>query len=265
MSLGLPVPTGDVSESPRRCDGELPCKRCKDDGLVCTAGVRKKVQYRKLPGRYAEVLESTQFTLVATIHKLYNMVRNSQVWELGEPDLNDRGLPVIHDIAQKLGYIREISDINLPTYFVFPEDEAAMGVLAQRLEDQHEKDMDSQEDVKDMDLPYNWQKDLSSPDLDHSKLENFWTTPLGNGTTTFLSHQSFECSNDFEFSLIDPEINYSVNFTSLIPSVTNFSTEYIPKSQPSRMVMEFVPKGETLQDMAKINHSIPYWENEGSY
>lgn len=32
-----------------KCDGEFPCKRCKDDGLVCTAGMRKKTEYKQLP------------------------------------------------------------------------------------------------------------------------------------------------------------------------------------------------------------------------
>lgn len=35
-----------------KCDGELPCKRCKDDGLVCTARVRKKMEYKQLPRGY---------------------------------------------------------------------------------------------------------------------------------------------------------------------------------------------------------------------
>ena len=35
-----------------KCDGEFPCKRCKDDGLVCTAGVRKKMEYKQLPRGY---------------------------------------------------------------------------------------------------------------------------------------------------------------------------------------------------------------------
>ncbi|CAG9950831.1 unnamed protein product [Clonostachys rosea f. rosea IK726] len=61
-----------------QCDGEFPCKRCKDDGRVCTASVRKKMEYKQLPRGYAEVLEKTQFALIATVHKLYSMVRNSQ-------------------------------------------------------------------------------------------------------------------------------------------------------------------------------------------
>jgi hypothetical protein len=32
-----------------KCDGESPCKRCKDDGLVCTAGSRKKAEFKQLP------------------------------------------------------------------------------------------------------------------------------------------------------------------------------------------------------------------------
>ncbi|PFH55919.1 hypothetical protein XA68_17385 [Ophiocordyceps unilateralis] len=122
-----------------KCDGEFPCKRCKDDGMVCTAGVRKKVEYKQLPKGYAEVLENTQFALIATVHKLYAMVRSAQSWELGEPELNDRGQPVIHNIAQKLGCIRPNSDIDLPVHSVFPEDEAGMAALARQLEDQQQQ------------------------------------------------------------------------------------------------------------------------------
>lgn len=43
------LPTNTV-----QCDGEFPCKRCKDDGLVCTAGVRKKMEYKQLPRGYVQ-------------------------------------------------------------------------------------------------------------------------------------------------------------------------------------------------------------------
>lgn len=121
-----------------KCDGEFPCKRCKDDGLVCTAGTRKKTEYKQIPKGYAEVLENTQFALIATVHKLYAMVRTSQQWELGEPELNDRGQPVIHDIASMLGCIRPNSDIDLPVHSVFPEDEAGLAELARQLEEQQQ-------------------------------------------------------------------------------------------------------------------------------
>ncbi len=51
--------------------------------------------------RYAEVLEKTQFALIPTVHKLYAMAQNQQPWELGEPELNDRGRPVFQNIAFK--------------------------------------------------------------------------------------------------------------------------------------------------------------------
>jgi hypothetical protein len=100
-----------------KCDGESPCKRCKDDGLVCTAGSRKKTEFKQLPRGYAEVLENTQYALIATVQKLYTMLRNNETWDLGEPEINDRGQPVIHDIASKLGCIRPSPDLP----YAFPE------------------------------------------------------------------------------------------------------------------------------------------------
>lgn len=72
-------------------------------------------------------------SLIAIIHKLYNMVRSGERWNLGEPELNDSGLPVIHDIASRLGAVQSYSDIELPLQVRFPEDEAAMAKLAQRV------------------------------------------------------------------------------------------------------------------------------------
>lgn len=129
-----------------KCDGEMPCRRCKDDGLVCTAGLRRKIEYKQIPRGYAEVLENTQFALVATIHKLYAMVRNSQTWDLGEPDLNDRGQPVIHTIASKLGCIRPNSDIDIPVPSAFPEDEAGMAELIAQLNAQQSDSASQEED-----------------------------------------------------------------------------------------------------------------------
>ncbi|KLP17660.1 zinc cluster transcription factor [Fusarium fujikuroi] len=172
------------------CDGEFPCKRCKDDGLVCTAGVRKKMEYKQLPrgyvpripnlvcisltrNSYAEVLENTQFALIATVHKLYSMVRNNQSWDLGEPELNDRGQPVIHNIAQKLGCIRPNSDIDLPVHSVFPEDEAGMAELARQLEDQQKEHEPAKETIKDTDSSVcNRTERASSSELDHSDFEH---------------------------------------------------------------------------------------------
>ena len=45
------------------------------------------------------------------------MVRNNESWELGDPEINDRGQPVIHDIASKLRCIRPSPDL----LYAFPE------------------------------------------------------------------------------------------------------------------------------------------------
>lgn len=58
------------------------------------------------------------------------MVRNNETWELGEPELNDRGLPVIHNIAEKLGCIRPTPDLPC----VFPEDSEEFAELQAQLE-----------------------------------------------------------------------------------------------------------------------------------
>lgn len=85
------------------------------------------------------MLENTQFALVATIHKLYAMVRGSRAWDLGEPELNDRGQPVIHDIASRLGCIRPNSDVDhVPVQAAFPEDEAGLADLIAKLETQQQ-------------------------------------------------------------------------------------------------------------------------------
>lgn len=90
--------------------------------------------------RYAEVLENTQFALVATVHKLYAMVRSANAWDLGEPELNERGQPVIHSIASKLGCIRPNNDPDLPMgSSVFPENEQDLVELASQLEDHQQK------------------------------------------------------------------------------------------------------------------------------
>ncbi|KAK3330913.1 hypothetical protein B0H66DRAFT_81191 [Apodospora peruviana] len=157
-----------------KCDGEFPCKRCKDDGLVCTAGTRKKTEYKQLPRGYAEVLENTQFALIATVHKLYAMVRSQQPWDLGEPELNDRGQPVIHNIASKLGCIRPNSDMDLPVHSIFPEDEAGLAELARQLDEQQKETGISSNNIKveTESICCGRTERASSSDLDHSDFEH---------------------------------------------------------------------------------------------
>ncbi|TDZ34225.1 Fluconazole resistance protein 1 [Colletotrichum spinosum] len=176
-----------------KCDGEFPCKRCKDDGLVCTAGVRKKTEYKQLPRGYAEVLEHTQFALIATVHKLYSMVRNNQQWELGEPELNDRGQPVIHNIAQRLGCIRPNSDIDLPVHSVFPEDEAGLAELARQLDEQQKEREAADKATLKVEIDSNSSCErsdrASSSELDHSEFETDYRKAV------FGSHNNHASNN----------------------------------------------------------------------
>jgi len=142
-----------------KCDGESPCKRCKDDGLVCTAGSRKKTEFKQLPRGYAEVLENTQYALIATVQKLYTMIRNGESWELGEPEMNDRGQPVIHDIASKLGCIRPSPDLP----YAFPEGEADFAELQAQLQAAPHSDMGVEDSKHSQDSAY------SSPSLDRNE------------------------------------------------------------------------------------------------
>ncbi len=64
------------------------------------------------------------------------MVRNSQTWELGEPELNKGGKPVIHDIAQKLDCIRSGNSTIPHGRLMIPDDKAAMLELAGNLQAQ---------------------------------------------------------------------------------------------------------------------------------
>jgi hypothetical protein len=127
-------------------------------------------------GRYAEVLESTQFTLISTIHKLYAMVRSGEQWDLGEPMLNDRGQPIVHNIAAKLGCIRPNSDIDLPVHDVFPEDEAGLQDLVRQLREQ-ETEQDFHKPSKRSASPTSYRGSrkhnrASSSEPDHSDYED---------------------------------------------------------------------------------------------
>ena len=117
-------------------EGQLPCS---PEFLALLKSCPSRM-FAYFPGRsYAEVLENTQLSLIATIHKLYAMVRSGQPWELGEPQLNHRGEPVIHNIAQRLGCIRPQNDVDLPISHIFPEDEAGLSKLAIALERHHKE------------------------------------------------------------------------------------------------------------------------------
>lgn len=241
-----------------KCDGEFPCKRCKDDGLVCTAGTRKKMEYKQLPRGYAEVLENTQFALIATVHKLYAMVRNQQPWELGEPELNDRGQPVIHNIASKLGCIRPNSDMDLPVHSVFPEDEAGLVELARQLEEQQKETGVAMSSRHETDSACNRTDRASSSEIDHSDFEDYRKTAFGGrGATSTLSMspQSLTYS-DFDLSSTTPSDGFSgqaqrpplpTAFSSWMgraPALGDFNTQqFLPGAPSSFLDMDMLNQG----------------------
>ncbi|KAI1090484.1 hypothetical protein F5B19DRAFT_323779 [Rostrohypoxylon terebratum] len=83
-----------------RCVGQ-PCKRCKDTGSLCNNDA-KKLEKSILEG-YIKSLEKNQSALTAAIRQLYAMIRRGDEWQAGDPELNDRGEPAIHDIVSRLG------------------------------------------------------------------------------------------------------------------------------------------------------------------
>lgn len=206
---------------------------------------------------YAEVLENTQFALIATVHKLYSMVRNNQSWDLGEPELNDRGQPVIHNIAQKLGCIRPNSDIDLPVHSVFPEDEAGMAELARQLEDQQKEHEPHKEAIKDTDSSVcNRTERASSSELDHSDVDieyDYRKAAFGNTNAMTLSPQSFTGSPDFDFAPPPPEIDASTLFPSQSPSMNNFPAWPMIKPQLTDLTMQFLQQQQQSGMMANMD------------
>lgn len=233
--------------------------------------------------RYAEVLESTQFALIATVQKLYGMVRSGQQWDLGEPELNDRGLPVIHDIANRLGAIRPNSDIDLPVHSVFPEDEAGMAELARQLEQQQRHSM-PQGDMMMLSLP-SPRKDssdsaaseesLSSPEDVDRELDfpNHRRMAFGGENSTLtLSPASLTHSNDMEPSPTELDLS---NFNMFPPhpsamqqlqqsswpmmhQANNMATPPIMSQQPSGMGM--MAAAQQQQQRIKSHSPLSYFD-----
>ncbi|KAH8200083.1 hypothetical protein TruAng_005751 [Truncatella angustata] len=161
---------------------------------------------------YAEVLENTQLALIATVHKLYAMMRNGQQWDLAEPELNDRGQPIIHNIATLLGCIRPNADADLPPHTVFPEDEGGLAKLAAELE-VHQQDSNMVPIKSETDSTYNRTERASSSELDHSDFEqDYRKTMMSSQNLQTLSPQSFTSYNDFDTNTVPTEMDPSAMF-----------------------------------------------------
>ncbi|RKK65281.1 hypothetical protein BFJ69_g16422 [Fusarium oxysporum] len=217
-----------------KCDGEFPCKRCEDDGLACTATIRKKTKYKQLPQGYAEVLKNTQFAFIAAIHKLYSMVLNNQPWKLGEPELNNHGQPVIHSIAQKLGCIRPQSDTELSGHSVFPETEAGLSEPAPQLEGQQDDNGKHMED-----------KDADGSVCDQTDRASLSPQTLTNNT------------DEFGFAPPLPDINAAAKYPPQSPLTSSFPAWLITgKSQLSNLTMQFMQEPGSLGNVDLRHQSL---------
>lgn len=209
------------------------------------------------------MLEHTQFALVATVHKLYSMVRNQQQWDLGEPEVNDRGQPVIHNIAQKLGCIRPNSDIDLPVHSVFPEDEAGLAELARQLEEQQKESGLVEGAVKgesESQSSGNLSEHSSPSEPDHSDFEvdyrqrvfGYRNAPISTSPQSFIGGY-----NEFDADSVPSPVDAAVMFPrqshpmpSSYPQWATAARQQAPATiDLSQPMFQHTPNGLTNMDM----------------
>jgi hypothetical protein len=103
------------------------------------------------------------------------MIRNNESWDLGEPELNDRGQPVIHDIASKLGCIRPSPDLP----YAFPEGADDFAELQAQLQGSDDSGSRKHEDDSSYPSPAPARTErASSSESDHSDLSKEYNQML---------------------------------------------------------------------------------------
>lgn len=187
-----------------------------------------------MTSRYAEVLENTQYALIATVHKLYSMVRNNETWDLGEPELNDRGQPVIHDVASRLGCIRPSPDLP----YTFPEGPGDFADLQAQLQAaRHElasEDTGSRKHSSDASSPPERMDRASSSESDHSNISKdynqiLWSQKQATKIAPQLKVQvtplHIVSRQAFEESQYQPRISIDSACSMPSPVYTDYQTE----------------------------------------
>ncbi|KAF6527923.1 hypothetical protein HZS61_008348 [Fusarium oxysporum f. sp. conglutinans] len=244
-----------------KCDTGFPCRRCKDHGLICKGGVPKKSKYKHLPKGYVEVLENTQSVLVMTIRNLYFKVRNNQSWDLGEPELDHYGQPVIHSIVEKLGCIHPNNEIDLSEYSLFPEDEAGMDESAQQLKDQQIEHKPRKEPMEDeSSSTWNRTERASPSKLYHSNAEHdYQEAAFSNINTKALSPQNFISSAGFNFPSLPAEVDSSTLLQS--PAMSSFAAWPMAKPQPTDLNLTFFhERNGMMASMNLLNQGLVEFE-----
>lgn len=193
------------------------------------------------------------------------MVRTNQAWDFGEPELNDRGQPVIHNIAQKLGCIRPNSDIDLPVHSVFPENERDLNELVRQLDEHQRNDADAQHKDREMDMErdsppsYRRTDRASSSELDHSDIElDYRRAAFGSHNHPItMSPQSYAGSTEFEFSRsAPPDLDATTAlFASQSPSLS-FPEWALKPSSNDMAAMQFFHQAGAMQDLNAMGQSM---------
>ena len=188
------------------------------------------------------------------------MIRNSQSWHLGEPNLDNRRRPVVQNIAQLLGCIRPYRDIDLPVHSVFPEDEAGMSELARQLGEQSHKH-DEAKDTRDIKSATHVRTNrASSSELDHSDLgQGYQKMALSNHNALSLLHPSFASSRDIRFSTTPFDADPNAIFAFQSSPVPNFATtnwSMRNKTQANPMGMQFEQQTSSRQNLAMLNKDM---------
>ncbi|KAF5559204.1 c6 transcription factor [Fusarium mexicanum] len=148
-----------------KCSGFPPCTRCQRDGFVCTTENEPKKEFRRLSSGYTEVSQTRDAALTATIQRLYLMVRNGETWDFDEPELDDRGELIVHDIVHKLGYTLPSTEAESPTPSMVSEDEVKSEESPIRHNNEHKIHVLKQEAVvPDTGLPTPCQAEQSPPE-----------------------------------------------------------------------------------------------------
>lgn len=217
---------------------------------------------------YVEFLETTHLALIGSVHKLYSMIQRNQPWDLGDPELNDQGELVIHDVAKKLGCLGPNGEIQLPIQYELPTTAAGMARLAanpERQQYRYEDDEDDEEysDYKEADSPTN---DHSGEESPLSELIQSIETELDYRRETFARYNNSITNSSPSLYSVDDSghshsgsdgVNSCVTSSPYISSMTEFSDPSLSQlgTAPDEMTL-FLQQYGQAPNMGMLNWEL---------
>ncbi|KAJ5187572.1 hypothetical protein N7449_010566 [Penicillium cf. viridicatum] len=94
-----------------KCDGVIPCSRCRADNTICVFGEQKrKLRDKVYPKGYVEILEQQQDWLVQGLQELYHRTATAQGGLGGHLELDSKGHCLTHDLLAYLGVFNQSKD-----------------------------------------------------------------------------------------------------------------------------------------------------------